>query len=145
MATVPVLVLVLASSASSFVPASSAHLTPSSHHSVGRFRCACRCRSCRYSDFRRCRACRFRCRAFRPSSSQGCRCRRDRSSAPCLDPPSSDRREHWARGRRGPRLRPGHTGIGRTPRRRRTRRQAHANPRRIHPSRRHQPTSHRVR
>ena len=109
----------------------------SRRHSVGRFRCSRRCRSHRYSEFRRSRAWRFRfrrCRAYRRSSSQGCRCPRDQSLVPCLAPDLNDCRGLRARtrDRPGPKPRPDHTGIGQRQRGRRTRRHAHAIPRR-HP------------
>jgi hypothetical protein len=134
----------------------SADLTASSRHNVGRFRCPYGCRSCRASDCHRSRAgprrsCghRFcRSRVSRRCWLQSRRCR-DRSSARCLA-------RHWnayrrespetARGRRGPTPRPGHTGIGRKPLGRPTRRHAHANPRRRHhPSRRQQPANRQIR
>jgi len=98
----------------------SADSTASSHrHSVGRSRCSRRCRSCRYPDSRRHRSCRCRCR--------WCRLLAPHSNAHRREGPKKTRVRQW------PMPRPGHTGIGRRPRDRPTRRHAHANPRRHHP------------
>jgi hypothetical protein len=152
---------------SSSEESSSADSTPWSGRNAGRFRCPYRCRSCRFPDFRRFRAChrrfrschrrfrschrRFRscrCQVFRECLLQ-CRCyRRAGSSVPR---PTRDRNanrrevEGATRDRQGPKPRPGHTGLGRTPQGRPTRRRARVNQRRFQPSRRHQPSNRRIR
>jgi hypothetical protein len=123
---------------SSSATSHSADLSASSHrHSVGHSRCSRRCRSCRYPDSRRHRSCRCRwCRLFHWCSLQSHRCRRNRPSVPCLAPQSNAHRREGPKKtgvRQWPKPRPGHTGIGRRPRGRPTRRRARANPRRHHP------------